>query len=113
MSKYEVKVESVDGNHVNGTCDGVAFEAAPFRWGSKMLMKVVADDTRSQFSQGQKVAIGAAAKKALRTAEIPLPVAELVRPRKPKAEVAAVETVTTEVEPPAGEAEVEAEVVSE
>jgi hypothetical protein len=110
MSKYEVKVESVEGNHVNGTCDGIAFEAAPFRWGSKMLMKVVADDTRSQFSQGQKVAIGAAAKKALRTAEIPLPVAELVRPRKPKAE-AIVEAAPTvdEAESDVSEAEAEAE----
>ena len=94
MSKYEIKVESVNGNHVNGTCDGVPFEAAPFRWGGKMLMKVSGDNS---FSQGQKVAIGAASKKALRTAEVLLPVAELVRPRKPKAEVVA--------EPPAAEAE--------
>ena len=95
MSKYEIKVESVNGNHVLGSCDGVPFESVPFRWGGKMLMKVVAENT---FTQGQKVAIGAAAKKALRLAEIPLPVAELVRPRKPKAAEAVIEVAESEAE---------------
>ena len=104
MSKYEVKVIAVNNTTVQGTCDGVDFEAVPFRWGGKMLMKVVADNN---FSQGQKVAIGGAAKKALRSAEIELPKAELVRPRKPKAE----EIAAAPVEAPAEEVAVEADPV--
>jgi hypothetical protein len=96
MSKYDVKVESVEGLNVHGTVDGQPFTASPFRWGSKMLMKVVSDDQRALLSQGAKVAVGAAAKKALKTAGLELPKAELVRPRKPKAETT--EATTTEAE---------------
>jgi hypothetical protein len=96
MSKYDVKVESVEGLNVHGTVDGAPFTASPFRWGSKMLMKVVSDDQRALLSQGAKVAVGAAAKKALKTAGLELPKAELVRPRKPKAETT--EATTTEAE---------------
>ena len=102
MSKYEVKVIAVNNTTVQGTCDGVDFEAVPFRWGGKMLMKVVADNS---FSQGQKVAIGGAAKKALRSAEIELPKAELVRPRKPKAEEIVEAVAEQVVDPVAVEAE--------
>jgi len=101
MSKYDVKVESVEGLNVHGTVDAAPFTASPFRWGSKMLMKVVSDDQRALLTQGQKVAVGAAAKKALKTAGLELPKAELVRPRKPKAETTeatTTEATTTEAE---------------
>lgn len=105
MSKFSVKIDALttvgDLPAVVGTCDGVPFESRPFRWGGKMLMKVSGDNG---FSQGQKIAIGAAAKKALKAEGVPLPEAVLVRPRKPKAvvevdaapEAAAVEEVSTE-----------------
>jgi hypothetical protein len=48
-----------------------------------MLMKIT---TPGEFTQGPTVAIGGACKKALAKAEVALPKAELVRPRKPKAE---------------------------
>ncbi len=78
---------------VIGVCDDIPFEASPFRWGSKMLMKVT---TPGEFTQGQKVAIGHASKKALKAAEKSLPEAVLVRPRKAKAEEAQVEEVSSE-----------------
>jgi len=106
MSKYDVKVESVEGLNVHGTVDAAPFTASPFRWGSKMLMKVVSDDQRALLTQGQKVAVGAAAKKALKTAGLELPKAELVRPRKPKAETT--EATTTEAETLPAQPEVEA-----
>ncbi len=105
MSKFNVKVDSVSPELlVQGTCDGVPFEASPFRWGSKMLMKVVSDEVRGGLTQGAKVAIGAAAKKAIRTAGMEIPKAELVRPRKPKSENT--ETVVAEVEVPVTETDV-------
>ena len=72
MSKYAVRVVSVVGTTVRGTCDGKTWEAAPFHWGGKTLMKV-SDELRSQFGQGEKVVIGQAAKDALRRAETALP----------------------------------------
>ena len=86
MGKHDIKVVEVvvvDGAPVvRGTIGEVGFEASSKRWGSKMLMNVVADG----LDRGQRVAIGQAAKAALRQLEISLPKAELVRPRKPKAE---------------------------
>ena len=76
-------VESEGKLTVIGVCDDIPFEASPFRWGSKMLMKVT---TPGEFTQGQKIAIGHASKKALKTAEKVLPEAVLVRPRKVKEE---------------------------
>ena len=85
--KNKVQVSGVlesDGKlTVIGVCDDIPFEASPFRWGSKMLMKVT---TPGEFTQGQKVAIGHASKKALKAAEKVLPEAVLVRPRKVKEE---------------------------
>lgn len=72
MSKYEVRVVSVNNTTVSGTCDGKTWEAAPFHWGGKTLMKV-SDEFRSQFGQGEKVVIGQHAKDALRRAETALP----------------------------------------
>ena len=72
MSKYAVRVVSVVGTTVRGTCDGKTWEAAPFHWGGKTLMKV-SDELRSQFGQGEKVVIGQAAKDALRRAETARP----------------------------------------
>ena len=67
---------------VRGTIGEVAFEASPFQWGSKMLMKVEAEG----LTRGDRIAVGHAAKKALKAATILLPEAKLKRPRKPKAE---------------------------
>lgn len=72
MSKYAVRVVSVVGTTVHGTCDGKSWTAAPFHWGGKTLMKV-SDELRTQFGQGEKVVIGQAAKDALRRAETALP----------------------------------------
>ncbi len=66
-----------------GTCNDHEFTSAPFRWGSKMLMKVT---STHEFTQGEKVSIGHASKKALKAASLVLPEAQLVRPRKPKTE---------------------------
>ena len=68
IMKYDVKVTSVDiaTSTVEGTCDGKAFRAEPFFWGGKSLMKVV-PEFYSSFQQGEKVAIGQAAKSAIRT----------------------------------------------
>ena len=91
MAKHDIKIVEVvvvDGSPVvRGQIGEVSFEATNKRWGSKMLMNVVADG----LDRGQRVAIGQAAKAALRQLEIELPKAELVRPRKPKAEAVAVE----------------------
>jgi hypothetical protein len=76
-------VESEGKLTVIGVCDDIPFESSPTRWGSKMLMKVT---TPGEFTQGQKIAIGHASKKALKTAEKVLPEAVLVRPRKVKEE---------------------------
>lgn len=79
----KVNVTAIQDNTVHGTIGEKEFSATPFQWGSKMLMKVVGDNT---FTQGEKIAIGHAAKKALRTASVELPTPVLKRPRKEKAE---------------------------
>jgi hypothetical protein len=48
-----------------------------------MLMKVT---STHEFTQGEKVSIGHASKKALKVANLTLPEAKLVRPRKAKEE---------------------------
>ena len=63
------------------------------------MMKVQGDN---EFSQGQKIAIGAAAKKAVRSEGKTMPEAVLVRPRKPK--VTEVDAAPPVVEVPAAEA---------
>jgi hypothetical protein len=78
-----VKVTAIEGNTVHGTISDKEFTATPFQWGSKMLMKVTGENT---FTQGEKVAIGHACKKALRTASVELPTPVLKRPRKEKTE---------------------------
>jgi hypothetical protein len=78
-----VKVTAIEGNTVHGTISDKEFTATPFQWGSKMLMKVTGENT---FTQGEKVAIGHACKKALRTAAVELPTPVLKRPRKEKEE---------------------------
>lgn len=88
-------VESEGKLTVIGVCDDIPFESSPTRWGSKMLMKVT---TPGEFTQGQKIAIGHASKKALKTAEKILPEAVLVRPRKPKVEEAPVQESEAQVE---------------
>ena len=88
MASKDVKVteiEVVNGKPVvRGTVGEVAFEAAPFQWGSKMLMKVEAEG----LDRGARIAVGHKAKSALRTAGLTLPEAVLKRPRKAKEEVA-------------------------
>lgn len=79
----KVNVTAIQDNTVHGTIGDKEFSATPFQWGSKMLMKVVGDNS---FTQGEKVAIGHACKKALRTALVELPVAVLKRPLKDKVE---------------------------
>ena len=59
-----------------------AFEAVPFQWGGKMLMKVSADG----LDRGTRVAIGIKSKSALRMASLALPVAV---PKRQKAVEAA------------------------
>ena len=81
----KVNVTAIQDNTVHGTIGDKEFSATPFQWGSKMLMKVVGDNT---FTQGEKIAIGHAAKKALRTASVELPTPVLKRPRKAKEEPA-------------------------
>ena len=81
----KVNVTAIQDNTVHGTIGDKEFSATPFQWGAKMLMKVVGDNT---FTQGEKISIGHAAKKALRTAQVELPTPVLKRPRKAKAEPA-------------------------
>jgi hypothetical protein len=79
-----LEVQVVDGvPTVSGTVGEVAFTAAPFRWGSKMLMKVSDGD----FDRGTRIALGHAAKRAIKAAGLALPEAVLKRPRKVKEEV--------------------------
>ena len=79
----KVNITAIQDNTVHGTIGEKEFSATPFQWGSKMLMKVVGDNT---FTQGEKISIGHAAKKALRTASVELPTPVLKRPRKAKEE---------------------------
>jgi len=103
MNKVQVSgVLETDGKlTVIGVCDDIPFEASPFRWGSKMLMKVT---TPGEFTQGQKVAIGHASKKALKAADKSLPEAVLVRPRKAKAEETPAQETEAQVEEVSSEA---------
>ena len=101
MASKNVKVTEVlmvDSKPVvRGTVGEVAFEASPFRWGSKMLMKVEAEG----LDRGSRIAVGHAAKKALKVAELALPEAVLKRPRKVKVEPVQTEetvVVPTDVE---------------
>jgi hypothetical protein len=98
MASKDIKVTEVlvvDGKPVvRGTVGEVAFEAATKQWGSKMLMNVAAEG----LDRGTRIAIGHAAKRAVKAAEMVLPEAVLKRPRKPKAEV-----VEAASEVPAGE----------
>jgi hypothetical protein len=84
-NKMTITIDSVNTETLTctGTCNGHEFTSAPFRWGSKMLMKVT---STHEFTQGEKVSIGHASKKALKVANLTLPEAKLVRPRKPKGE---------------------------
>ena len=79
----KVIITAIQDNTVIGTLGDKEFSATPFQWGAKMLMKVVGDNT---FTQGEKISIGHAAKKALRTAQVELPTPVLKRPRKAKEE---------------------------
>jgi len=103
MNKVQVSgvLESDGKLVVIGTCDGQPFEASPFRWGSKMLMKVTSP---GEFTQGQKVSIGHASKKALKAADKTLPEAVLVRPRKAKVEEAPAQESEGQVEEVSSEA---------
>jgi len=94
-------VESEGKLTVIGVCDDIPFESSPTRWGSKMLMKVT---TPGEFTQGQKVAIGHASKKALKAADKNLPEAVLVRPRKAKGEEAPTQESEAQVEEVSSEA---------
>ena len=98
MAKHDIKISEVvvvDGRPVvRGLVGETAFEAEPKRWGSKMLMNVKADG----LDRGVRVAIGHRAKAAIRAANLVLPEAVLVRPRK-----AAVEA-TPVAEAPAADA---------
>ena len=88
-----IEVSQVDGKlTVVGTVGEVPFTASPFQWGSKMLMKVEAEG----LDRGSRIAIGHAAKKALKVAELALPEAVLKRPRKAKVEAEPVQAESTE-----------------
>ena len=77
------EVVVVDGKPVvRGTVGEVPFEAATKQWGSKMLMNVAAEG----LDRGTRIAIGHAAKRAVKAAQMVLPEAVLKRPRKAKAE---------------------------
>ena len=83
-----IEVSQVDGKlTVFGTVGETPFTASPFQWGSKMLMKVEAEG----LTRGDRIAVGHAAKKALKAATVLLPEAVLKRPRKAKVEEAVVE----------------------
>ena len=86
--KMNITIHSVNSETLTctGTCNDHEFTSAPFRWGSKMLMKVT---STHEFTQGEKVSIGHASKKALKVANLTLPEAKLVRPRKAKEEAQA------------------------
>jgi hypothetical protein len=96
--KNKVQVSGVlesDGKlTVIGVCDDISFEASPFRWGSKMLMKVEAEG----LDRGTRIAVGHAAKKAIKAAGLTLPEAVLKRPRKAKEVVVAEVVIEVEVE---------------
>jgi len=87
-------VTSVDGTPtVVGTIGEVPFVATRLQWGSKVLMHVTARDV----DRGARIAVGHAAKKAVREAGLDMTPAPLKRPRK--AADPADLTVTVKVEP--------------
>lgn len=87
-------VSSVDGTPtVVGTIGEVPFVATRLQWGSKVLMHVTARD----LDRGSRIAVGHAAKKAVREAGLDMTPAPLKRPRK--AADPADLTVTVKVEP--------------
>ena len=89
-------VTSVDGTPtVVGTIGEVPFVATRLQWGSKVLMHVTARD----LDRGARIAVGHAAKKAVREAGLDMTPAPLKRPRK--AADPADLTVTVKVEAPA------------
>ena len=98
MAKEGIKVneiEMVDGLPVvRGQVGDVPFTAKPLRWGSKMLMKVEAEG----LDRGTRIAVGHAAKKAIKAAGLTLPEAVLKRPRKAKEVVVAEVVIEVEVE---------------
>lgn len=87
-------VSSVDGvPTVVGTIGEVPFVATRLQWGSKVLMHVTARD----LDRGSRIAVGHAAKKAVRESGLDMTPAPLKRPRK--AADPADLTVTVKVEP--------------
>lgn len=85
-------VTSIDGvPTVVGTAGEVPFTATRLQWGSKVLMHVTARD----LDRGTRVAIGHAAKKAVREIGGDLTPAPLKRPRKETTEPL---TVTVKIE---------------
>ena len=104
MASKNVKVTevvTVNGKPVvRGTVGEIPFEAAPKQWGSKMLMNVEAEG----LDRGSRIAVGHAAKRALKVAEMALPEAVLKRPRKAKVEAVEVTPAPTE-EGPASDVE--------
>ena len=113
MAKHDIKITEItvlDGKPtVRGTLGAETFTAGPFRWGSKRLRKGEA----AGLDRGARIAVGHAAKKALREAQLELPKAELVRPRKPKVEVVEEAAPTPSPEEAAVAAEVAAEVTDD
>ena len=106
MASKDIKVTEVvvvDGKPVvRGTVGETPFEAATKQWGSKMLMNVAAEG----LDRGTRIAIGHAAKKAVKAAQMVLPEAVLKRPRKAKVEETVVE-ITPANEPIEGGVELE------
>jgi len=87
-------VSSIDGiPTVVGTAGEVPFTATRLQWGGKVLMHVASRD----LDRGTRIAVGHAAKKAVREAGLDLTPAPLKRPRKEAADL----TVTVKVEGPA------------
>lgn len=94
MASKNITISSVTFNDgiptVVGTAGEVPFTATRLQWGSKVLMHVTARD----LDRGTRIAVGHAAKKAVREAGGDLTAAPLKRPRK-----AADLTVTVNVTP--------------
>lgn len=89
-------VSSIDGvPTVVGTAGEVPFTAARLQWGSKVLMHVTARD----LDRGTRVAIGHAAKRAVREAGLDMTPAPLKRPRKPEAAPLTVTVTLTPADP--------------
>jgi hypothetical protein len=104
--KKDIKISEVtivDGKPtVTGLVGEAAFEATTLQWGGKLLIHVGTEG----FDRGTRVAIGHAVKKNLRMMGVDLTPAPLKRPRKPKAEEAAVTTDPVSIEEVVFEAEI-------